>query len=90
MSVLSLVDHSGEALGQSAEQEARRIIAEELAKLDWVEADMGQRRKGDVRKLRVAQRLRRETTVSERWIAQQLAMGSVGNVTSCQTANGAL
>ena len=53
----------------------RRIIAEELAKLDWEEADVARRRKGDVGKVRIARRLRRETTVSKRWIAKQLSMG---------------
>jgi hypothetical protein len=77
--------HYGEEIGQSAEQKSRRIIAEELAKLGWEEADLGRRRKGDVRKVRIARRLRRETTVSKRWIAEQLSMGSVSNVTICLT-----
>jgi hypothetical protein len=49
---------------------------------------LGRRRKGDVGKVKIAQRLRRETTVSQRWIADQLAMGSVSNVTFCLTASG--
>jgi hypothetical protein len=40
--------------------------------LGWEEADLGERRKGDEEKVRLARRLRRETTVSMRWIAQQL------------------
>lgn len=36
----------------------------------------------------LARRLRRETTVSKRWIAQQLSMGSVSNVTFCLRAGG--
>jgi hypothetical protein len=35
---------------------------------------------------KIARRLRRESTVSKRWIAEQLAMGSVSNVTFCLTA----
>ncbi len=80
--------HYGEEIGQSAEEKARRIIADELAQLGWAESDLSQRRKGDAGKVRIARRLRRETTVSKRWIAQQLAMGSVSNVTFCLTGSG--
>ena len=80
--------HNGEEIGQSAQEKARRIIAEELAKLGWDEADLDQRRKGDAGKVRIARRLRRDTTVSKRWIAQQLAMGSVSNVTFCLRVSG--
>ena len=75
--------HFGEEIAQSAKEKARRIIAEELSKLGWEEVGLGRRRKGDVRKVRIAGRLRRETTVSKRWIAQALSMGSVSNVTFC-------
>ena len=51
--------------------------------MDWEEADLGRWRKGDVGKVRIARRLRRETTVSKRWIAKQLLMGSVSNATFC-------
>ena len=80
--------HYGEEIGESVEEKAGGIMAEELAKLGWAEADLGQRRKGDVGKVRIARRLRRETTVSKRWIAQQLSMGSVSNVTFCLMASG--
>ncbi len=78
--------HYGEEIGQSAEEKARRIIAGELAKLGCDESELAQRRKGDVGKVKIARRLRRETTVSKRWIAEQLAMGSVSNVTFCLAA----
>ena len=42
--------HYGEEIEQSAEQKARRIIAEELAKMGCKESDLGRRRKGEVRK----------------------------------------
>ncbi len=80
--------HYGEEIGQSTEEKACRIIAEELAKLSWAEVHLSERRKGDAGKVRIARRLRRETTVSKRWIAQQLAMGSVSNVTFCLRARG--
>ena len=75
--------HYGEEIGESAEEKAGGIIAEELAKLGWKAANLGQRRKGDAGKVRMARRLRRETTVSKRWIAEKLSMGSVSNVTYC-------
>jgi REP element-mobilizing transposase RayT len=78
--------HYGEEIGQSAEEKARRIIREELATLGWKETHLGQRRKGDAGKVRIAGRLRRETTVSKRWIAEELSMGSVSNVTYCLRA----
>src|SRR5260370_25888638 len=37
-------------------------------------------RKGDKRKVRIALRPRRETTMTLRWIAEQLAMGTWANV----------
>ena len=80
--------HYGEEIGQSVEERARRIIAEELAKMGWAEADLGRRRKGDVGKVRIARRLRQETTVSKRWIANQLSMGTVSNVTFCLKRGG--
>ena len=80
--------HYGEEIGQSAEEKARRIIAEELTKLGWKEADLSQRRKSEAGKVKIARRLRRETTVGKRWIAQHLAMGSVSNVTFCLRASG--
>jgi hypothetical protein len=44
------------------------------------------RRRGEAGKVRIARRLRRETTVSKRWIAERLAMGSVSNLTYCLRA----
>ena len=67
----------------SRRRSRRAGFAEELAKMDWEEADLGRRRKGDDGKVRIARRLRRETTVSTRWIANQLSMGTVSNVTFC-------
>lgn len=80
--------HYGEEIGQSAEEKARQIIAVELEKLGWEEADLGRRRKGEEGKVKIARRLRKETTVSKRWIAQHLAMGSVSNVTLCLRVSG--
>ena len=56
---------------------------QEPAKMGWEEEDLGRRRKGDFGKVKIARRLRRKTTVTKRWIAKQLLMGSVSNVTFC-------
>ncbi len=58
----------------------RRIIAEELARRGWSEAELPSRRKTDPEKLAIAQRLRRETALSLRWIASVLHLGSVNTL----------
>jgi hypothetical protein len=40
--------------------------------------DLAQRRKGDAQKLRIARRLRQETTMTLNWIAKRLNMGAAG------------
>ncbi len=67
--------HYGEELKESEEQKARRLLAEMLHKAGWREAELRRRRKGDVRKARMAARLRAQTTMTWPWIAQRLAMG---------------
>jgi len=47
-----------------------------LKQLGWREGDLPERRKGDKGKVKAARRLRQETTMSLKWIAQQLYMGS--------------
>jgi hypothetical protein len=47
-----------------------------LGKLGWTEEDLGRRRKGDPQKVRMALRLRAETTMTLAWIAQRLHMGT--------------
>ena len=74
--------HTGEEINQSALAKAERIVREELNQLGWDANDLQARRKGDGRKLRIAARLRRETTMTLAWIAQRLNMGTPGHV-SC-------
>ena len=47
----------------------------------WTEDDLRLRRKGDVFKVRLAQRLRVETTVTLKWIAERLRIGTRGHLT---------
>jgi hypothetical protein len=51
-------------------------VGEELKALGWTVKELGRRRKGDSEKIRIARRLRRETTMSLKWIAACLAMGT--------------
>ena len=60
---------------ETAEAKARRVLGEELDKLGWTEADLVRQAKGDVRKVHIARRLRSETAVTLKWIAQNLHMG---------------
>ena len=69
-------EHYGPELGESGQAKAERLLAEELRRARWAEADLGRRRKGDGRKLKMALRLRRETTMTLSWIAQRLQMGT--------------
>lgn len=68
--------HYGEELRESAEEKGQRIVREELKRLRWREADLSRRRKGDPGKVRIARRLRQETTLTLRWIAERLKMGT--------------
>jgi REP element-mobilizing transposase RayT len=67
--------HYGEELRESDEQKARRLIGEMLDKAGWTEKDLERRPKGDGKKAKMAARLRSETTMTWRWIAERLAMG---------------
>jgi len=68
--------HYGAELAQSAEAKAERIVAEELARHQWKPDDLVAHRKGDPKKVAMAVRLRRETTMTVAWIAARLRMGT--------------
>jgi putative transposase len=67
--------HYGEELKESEEQKAERLIAEMLGKAGWSEGELKSRRKGELKKARMAARLRLETAMSWPWISRRLAMG---------------
>jgi putative transposase len=71
-------EHYGEERAATAEALAERIIAEELERGRWQEADLKTRPKGDSVKVALAARLRAETTMTVEWIAERLAMGTRG------------
>jgi len=66
----------GYELQEVAEEKANRIVAEELGLAKWTESQLGVLRKGDPRKIQIARRLRKETTVTLQWIATRLHMGT--------------
>ena len=55
---------------------------EELARPGWQETDLDRRRKGDPGKVRIARRLRAETTMTLAWIAHRLRMGTWTHVSN--------
>ena len=69
-------NHSGALHQEVAEAKAARILAEELSRLGWAEADLAARRKSDPAKLAIAARLRRETTLSIKAIAARVHLGT--------------
>jgi len=70
-------NHESGIRREAAESQAEGIIAKELAGLGWTEEELKQRHKGDPAKLALAARLRRETTLTMKWIAARLHLGSV-------------
>jgi len=68
--------HYGELVQESAAAKAERIVMDELATNRWDESTLAARRKGDAVKVAMAQRLRRETTMTLAWIANRLQMGT--------------
>jgi hypothetical protein len=60
----------------SAEAKAERIVAEELKRLGWEEADLKSRREHDPDKLEIGARLRRETTLTIKAIAARVCLGT--------------
>ena len=71
----------GPEVNEAAEDSAREIIEDELRTLGWSEEDLATERKGHTEKVRIARRLRTETTMSLRWIAEKLHMGARSHLT---------
>ena len=75
-------NHYGRERQESAEEQGERIVREEMLRLGWNEEQLAQRLKGDRGKVCMARRLRSETTVSLKWIARRLQMGTWTHVTN--------
>ena len=75
--------HGGAEQSGAAEARAQRILAIELKRRGWEGAKLQQLAKGDAEKIKIARRLRSETTMTWGWIAAHLHMGSVGYAAQC-------
>ncbi len=74
--------HFGEECYESDLAKAERIVADALRRRGWSEAELRERAKGDKGKVVLAGRLRRETTMTLKWVAERLVMGSWSNVSN--------
>ncbi len=77
---------SGDAIRESAFEKAERLLKAELARLGWSEEDLAARRKGDSAKVCIAQKLRSETTMTLKWIADHLRMGTASSLANLLAA----
>jgi REP element-mobilizing transposase RayT len=73
-------EHYGKERQETAEALAEGIVTEELKHRHWREEDLGRQAKGDAVKVALAARLRAETVMTVKWIAERLQMGSPGYV----------
>jgi hypothetical protein len=67
---------------ETEQAKALRIVKEELKRRGWSKAELKRRRKGDKAKVALARRLREQTAVSLRWIAENLYMGTWTHVSN--------
>jgi len=73
-------EHFGAAVRESEMAKAERVVQKELKGLGWGEKELAAQRKGDPEKVRLAMRLRQNTTMTIGWIADRLQMGTRGNL----------
>ena len=69
-------NHAGELRQENAEVKGERIVGAELKRLGWKEKELRERRKNHPEKLAIGARLRRETTLTLKQIAQRISLGS--------------
>ena len=69
-------EHYGAERQETGEAKAERMVQTELERRGWTARTLAQKRKGDPVKIRIAQRLRAETTMTLGWIAEHLQMGT--------------
>jgi hypothetical protein len=90
--------HYGPELAEAAHAKAERIIQQTLCAESISEERLAKLRKGHAFKVRLAAKLRAETTVTLKWIAERLNMGTrghlahllftnKGNQTTCDPSN---
>ena len=69
-------NHYGSERQETGVQKAERIVREELERLGWQKDELRGRAKGHGGKVVIARRLRQETTISLKWIAERLQRGT--------------
>ena len=74
--------HQARERSETDEQKAETIITARLKKLGWGKTVLAARRKSDPQKVALARALRSQTTMSLKWIAQRLEMGSWTHVSN--------
>jgi len=84
VSELAGPEHRGQDIRQSAQDKAERLLREELERLGWSPPDLLGRRKSNPRKVRIATRLRWETTMTLAWIAERLSRAAHVLHTPCR------
>jgi hypothetical protein len=68
--------HFGQIRRETAQGKAQRLLAGELGWLEWPEARLASRPKSDPVKLQIAQRLRRQTTLTLKEISALVHLGT--------------
>ena len=61
---------------ETGQEKAERIVRDELKRRGWEEQDLPDQPKGAKAKVAMARRLRKETTMTLKWIAARLKMGN--------------
>ena len=74
--------HHSRERNETDEQKAEAMISARLKKLGWQNRELGIRRKSDPQKVTLARELRSQTTMSLKWIARRLQMGSWTHVSN--------
>ena len=74
--------HHARERRETDEQKAEAIISARLKKLGWGKGELATRRKSDAEKVALARDLRSQTTMSLKWIARRLEMGSWTHVSN--------
>ena len=69
------------------EARVQRLVEEGLQALGWREKELCRRAKADKGKVQLARRLRAETTMTLRWIASRLHIGSWSYVSNLLREN---
>jgi len=76
-------DHYGPELREADALHDEKLLRAELERRGWAQSELSRRRKGDPQKVAIAWRLRQQTTMSLKWIAQRLHMGTWTHVSNC-------